>query len=108
MQRLIGRSRALTVVVDVLLPFLLLDAQHRSDDLLPSSVLACYRSTPRLPDNTILRDMRRRLLGHDPVLLELVTGACHQQGLLQVFEDFCSHDEGDCQGCDFPLLSEPL
>jgi hypothetical protein len=33
-----------------------------------------------------------------------VTRACHQQGLLQVFEDYCSHDDGDCQGCNFPLL----
>jgi hypothetical protein len=38
-------------------------------------------------------------------LLALVSGARQQQGMLQVFYDFCSNDEGDCQGCDFPLLS---
>jgi hypothetical protein len=49
--------------------------------------------------------MARCLLGNDAALLALVTGARQQQGMLQVFYDFCSNDEGDCQGCDFPLLS---
>jgi hypothetical protein len=34
-----------------------------------------------------------------------VTGAGQQQGVLQIFTDFCDNDEGECQGCDFPSLS---
>ena len=104
-QRLIGSQRALTVVVDAVLPLLLLQAQRCGDTGLRQTLLACYRAAPRQPDNALLRDMSRRLLGNDPMLLALVTGARHQQGVLQVFYDFCSNDEGDCQGCDFPLLS---
>ena len=70
---------------------------------LQDALLACFRLAPRLPNNAIIRDMERRLLGENPTLLALVTRACHQQGLLQVFEDYCSHDDGDCQGCHFPL-----
>jgi hypothetical protein len=47
--------------------------------------------------------MHHRLLGNDPTLLGLVAGARQQQGLLQLFTDFCGNDEGNCQGCDFPL-----
>ncbi|WP_179131507.1 DUF2851 family protein [Candidatus Entotheonella palauensis] len=103
-QRLIGRQRALTMVVDAVLPVLLGQACTQGDSDLQQVLLAAYRLAPRLPDNTLLRDMSRRLLGGDPELLALVTHARHQQGMLQVFEDYCSHDEGGCQGCGFPQL----
>ena len=63
-QRLIGESRALTVVVDAVLPVLLLSAQ--ATEPLQTTLLACYRSAPRLPNNSLLRYMARRLFGdHD-------------------------------------------
>lgn len=102
-QRLIGGQRALTLVIDAILPLLLLEAGQQGDARSQDALLACFRLAPRLPDNAIIRDMERRLLGENPALLALVTRACHQQGLLQVFEDYCSHDDGDCQGCHFPL-----
>jgi hypothetical protein len=104
-QRLIGRSRALTVVVDAMLPVLLLYAHTCGDRPLQTRLLDCYHAAPRLPDNHLLRYMSQRLLGRDPALLSLITGACQQQGLLQVFDDFCGNDEGDCQGCEFPLVT---
>jgi hypothetical protein len=106
-QHLIGTQRALTVMVDAVLPVLLLYAQQQEDTALQTSLLACYQATPRLPENYLLRYMARRLLGDDPSLLALVTGARQQQGLLQAFADFCGNDEGECQGCDFPLCTEP-
>lgn len=106
-QRLIGMQRALTVVVDAVLPVLLLQAQESQNSALRASVLACYGMAPRLPDNAVLRYMARRFLGDAPELLAQVRTAQQQQGLLQVFYDYCGNDEGDCQGCDFPLLSSP-
>jgi hypothetical protein len=103
-QRLIGGQRASTVVVDALLPVLRVYAQRAADVALSDRLLACYRAAPRLPDNHLLRYMRHRLLGNDPALLAHATGARQQQGLLQLFTDFCGNDEGHCQGCDFPLL----
>ena len=102
-QRLIGAQRALTVVIDAMLPILLLYAQHGADVTLSDHLLACYHTAPLLPDNHLLRYMRHRMLGNDSVLLGLVSGARQQQGLLQLFMDFCGNDEGNCQGCDFPL-----
>ena len=104
-QHLIGAGRALPVVVDAVLPTLLLFAQHHADTSLRATLLACYEAAPRLPDNHALRYMTRRLLGDDAALLSLVTGARQQQGLLQVLMDHCGNDEGDCQGCDFPLMA---
>jgi hypothetical protein len=87
-----------------MLPVLLYKAHAQGDTDLAQLLLTGYRVAPRLPGNSILRDMSRRLLGNDPRLLALVTHARHQQGILQVFEDYCSHDEGGCQGCGFPQL----
>ncbi len=101
--RLIGTQRARTVVVDAILPVLMLYAQHGTDAALREHLLACYHTAPLLPDNHLLRYMHHRMLGNDPALLGLVTGARQQQGLLQLFTDFCGNDEGNCQGCDFPL-----
>jgi hypothetical protein len=102
-QRLIGIQRARTVVIDAMLPVLMLYAQHGADTTLCEYLLACYHAAPLLPDNHLLRYMHHRMLGNDPALLGLVTGARQQQGLLQLFVDFCGNDEGNCQGCDFPL-----
>ena len=103
-QRLIGTQRARTVVIDAMLPVLMLYAQHSADAALREHLLACYHTAPLLPDNHVLRYMRHRMLGNDPAWLRLVTGARQQQGLLQLFTDFCGNDEGNCQGCDFPLV----
>jgi hypothetical protein len=102
-QRLIGVQRSRTMVIDAVLPVLVLAAQQRGDSALQDSLLACYRTAPRLPDNALLRYMARRLLGNDPALLDLVSGAPQQQGVMQIFYDHCDKNEGDCQGCDFPL-----
>jgi hypothetical protein len=91
------------VVIDAMLPVLMLYAQYSADAALREHLLACYHTAPLLSDNHLLRYMRHRMLGNDPTLLGLVTGARQQQGLLQLFTDFCGNDEGNCQGCDFPL-----
>jgi hypothetical protein len=104
-QRLIGSQCALTTVIDAVLPVLLLLAQGSKQASLHTSLLACYHAAPRLPDNALLRYMKRRLLGDDPALLPLVAGARQQQGLLQIFHDYCDNDEGGCRGCDVPLVS---
>jgi hypothetical protein len=101
-QRLIGTQRALTLVVDAVLPVLLLAAP--ASESIRAAMLACYQAAPRLPNNYLLRYMARRLLGDDPALLSLIRGARQQQGMLQIFHDYCDNDEGNCQGCDFPSV----
>ena len=103
-QRLIGIQRARSIVVDAMLPILVVYAQRHADTVLSDRLLACYHAAPLLPDNHVLRYMRHRMLGNNPALLAHVTGARQQQGLLQLFTDFCGNDEGNCQGCDFPLV----
>ena len=69
------------MVIDAMLPVLMLYAQYSADAALRERLLAC--SAPSiLPDNHLLRYMHHRMLGNDPALLGLVTGARQQQGWL--------------------------
>jgi hypothetical protein len=45
-----------------------------------------------------------RLLAERPDVDTLLCNAVNQQGMLQLYEDFCSRDASDCQGCPFPEL----
>jgi hypothetical protein len=59
-QRLIGGQRGLTLAIDAILPVLLIEAGQQGDARLQDALLACFRLAPRLPDNAIIRDMKRR------------------------------------------------
>ena len=50
---------------------------------------------PAMLDNQKIRRAVLRLFGESP-------RANHQQGLLQVYEDFCLEDDSACADCPFP------
>jgi hypothetical protein len=43
-----------------------------------------------------------RLFGDDPRRGKFLNTVAHQQGLLQIYEDFCLQDNSDCAQCPFP------
>lgn len=92
---LIGEERATGIVVNVAIPFLAsgghLGGEHR--DLL--------RALPAEHDNSLVRTTAKLLLGrdHNPALYRT---ALRQQGLIQIFQDFCLHDRSRCQSCPMP------
>ena len=96
-QALIGVDRAHALLVNVLVPFQA--AQGRSA-MRPEQVLA---SLPRESSNQLLRQTAVHLFGtHHPVSL-YATGL-RQQGLLQIFHDYCLNDRSRCATCAFPTL----
>lgn len=44
----------------------------------------------------------QRLFGNSPIKSALLRSAAIQQGLLQIYEDFCQRDASDCLRCVFP------
>jgi hypothetical protein len=48
-----------------------------------------------------------RLLAQRPDVHALLGNAVNQQGMLQLYEDFCSRDASDCVGCPFPEMVRP-
>ena len=43
-----------------------------------------------------------RLFGDTPPDAKFLRNAAIQQGLLQIYEDFCQRDASDCEQCLFP------
>ncbi len=92
---LIGEERATAIVVNVAIPFLAAEGH------LGPAHQALLRALPPEHDNSLIRTTARLLLGrdHNPALYR---GALRQQGLIQLFQDFCLLDRSRCQTCPLP------
>jgi len=90
---LIGESRVADILANVLFAFWL------SED---SEVWPEYAQLPARLSNRRLETAATRLFGNDPRRTQFVRTVAHQQGLLQIYEDFCMQDNSDCAQCPFP------
>jgi hypothetical protein len=85
---LLGNERAAELLVNVFLP-----AAGDWETLLRM----------RAPErNRRSRIAAVRLLAQRPDVHALLGDAVNQQGMLQLYDDFCSRDATDCAGCPFP------
>ncbi len=90
---LLGNERAAELLINVFLP-----AAGDWETLLRM----------RAPErNRRSRIAAARLLAQRPDVHALLGEAVHQQGMLQLYEDFCSRDASDCVGCPFPEMIHP-
>jgi uncharacterized protein DUF2851 len=101
---LLGPGRATTMVVDVLLPAAAALAQLGCESIALDAIRALYVCHPRLPTNEITREMVRQFFGADRAHAAIVNSACRQQGLIQLYRDFCLNELETCQECAFPRL----
>jgi len=101
---LIGQSRAEEIAANVLLPFAAAMAERDGDGALRAAVQARYAGLRPGPANSALRLAGRQLFDATPRSLRFINSARRQQGLLQVFHDFCLNDKSACQQCQFPEL----
>lgn len=90
---LVGESRLLEIEANVIVPWRL--AQGR--DVWPE-----YAGRPGRLTNRRVETGAARLFGDDPRRRSFLRTLAGQQGLLQIYEDFCLQDESDCAQCPFP------
>jgi len=90
---LIGESRVNEILANVIFPFWMAgDADLWSE----------YSKLPANLTNRRLKTAAVRLFGDDPRRKDFLKTVAHQQGLLQIYEDFCLQDNSDCAHCPFP------
>ncbi|UCD56907.1 MAG: DUF2851 family protein [Candidatus Hydrogenedentota bacterium] len=94
---LVGRDRALTIVVNAFVPLALFHARLEGHDEEEQAVHQLYSTLPSLPPNSITRLMEYRMFGGSPKK-RMARSARAQQGLLQIFADWCSEDPS-CEKC---------
>jgi hypothetical protein len=100
---LVGESRVAEILANVLFPFwgaedaCRAEAERRRADLWPE-----YAKMPARLSNRRVETGATRLFGDDPRRKQFLRTMAHQQGLLQIYEDFCLQDNSDCTQCPFP------
>ena len=90
---LIGETRVTEMLSNVFFPLALVNHPER---------WAEFSQLPAALSNSRVEIAALRLFGDNPLGQELLKKAAFQQGLLQVYEDFCQRDASDCQRCLFP------
>ncbi len=90
---LIGETRVTEMLANVFFPLALAVNPER---------WAEFSQLPATMSNARVEVAALRLFGDNPLGQELLKKAMFQQGLLQVYEDFCQRDASDCQRCLFP------
>jgi hypothetical protein len=93
---LVGQSRATDVIANWVVPLHLACASDAA------AAWETFLALPARLDNEKSRRAALRLLGDHPDHKSLTSRVAHQQGLLQVYEDFCLEDDSGCAGCPFP------
>jgi Protein of unknown function (DUF2851) len=98
---LIGEARVADILANVLFPFWLTHDVDLSAS--PTKNLwAEYAELPARLSNRRLETGATRLFGNDPRQKQFLRTVANQQGLLQIYEDFCMRDNSDCTHCPFP------
>jgi hypothetical protein len=93
---LLGNSKAGEITVNVVLPFAFSWGELNADAKITENALELYRNYPKLPENYLTYHMKKQVGLEESANLT----ACHQQGLIHIFKDFCC--EGRCGQC--PLV----
>lgn len=101
---LIGKTMGVSVLINVFFPALMCRARLDGDEPLRDAVIALYGASPALDEHQITRLMRYRIRGEAPGGAVPLGREIIQQGLLQVFFDFCDGYIRDCSSCPVPEL----
>jgi len=96
---LVGKERAALILVNVVIPALLLHARRNKKPELEQLLHAIYVKMPRLAPTSVENLMVQRLFGGDRQAAKIISNARRQQGLYQVYKDFCEQDERGCRRC---------
>jgi Protein of unknown function (DUF2851) len=100
---LVGESRVTEILANVIFPFWFLDdvghgkSVSRRIDVWPE-----YAKLKSRLSNRPLETAATRLFGNEKLSTQFLKTVAHQQGLLQIYEDFCLQDNSDCTQCPFP------
>jgi Protein of unknown function (DUF2851) len=90
---LIGESRAAEILANAIYPLAVTDGREVWND---------YKTLRAQLSNQAARVAAARLFAEDSRQRDFVRTVAGQQGLLQIYEDFCLRDTSDCASCPLP------
>lgn len=90
---MIGGTRVQEMLANVCYPLLVPESALLWED---------YLGLPAMLDNQKVRRAALRLFGETPLAARHQKKLYQQQGLLQIYEDYCLEDDSSCAECPFP------
>ncbi len=90
---MIGETRIQEMLANICYPLLVPDN---------ADLWGEFKQLPALLDNQKVRRAALRLFGETPLNAKFQKRLFHQQGLLQIYEDYCLEDDSACAECPFP------
>ena len=85
----------------MVVPFLLALPREGDRPRVEQRLHNVYCSLRPLSDNSITRYMKSRIFPEGPAAGEVVRSMRRQQGLMQLFHDYCESDSTTCEACGF-------
>lgn len=98
---LLGKGRLSDLLVNVFLPFLHGISKANGNSAIADLAKTAYMSLPPLQDNRLYKEAIQRFLIPPSRAVELVKSACHQQGMLDIYKNFCCALGNNCSLCPF-------
>ncbi len=105
-QQLIGLDRSREIIVNIAIPIGLIYARAGKSVSLEAGLSHLFQSGKSATDNKWIRFMKQYIFGDKEDMIELLSSDKQIQGLMQIYQDFCTKNENNCQRCPFPNVVE--
>lgn len=103
---LLGDSRRLDIALNVFLPLLGAKAEMEGDATAMNVVRDAWQALPRSQENHLMQDAIQRFLRPPSRWRSVVKNAAQQQGIMDIFQNFCLALDHDCHECPFMVDEE--
>lgn len=100
---ILGSARLLDMAANVFLPYLSahLSLTAGEDSVVVQRVRDAYMTLPPSQENRLLKEAIQRFMTPPSRSREFIISLCHQQGLLDIYKNFCLALDNDCDSCPF-------
>ncbi|MFO0792787.1 MAG: DUF2851 family protein [Candidatus Brocadiaceae bacterium] len=97
--KLLGEERTSTIFINVIISVMFVYARRHNDVHLEKLLHLVYRNYAPLPATSVIKFMSNRMLGQLNASRRIINSVRRQQGLYQLFKDFCENDNVSCNKC---------
>ena len=97
--KLLGKERTSTIFINVIIPIFLVYARRHNDMKLEKILHLVYRNHYPLTATSVTKFMGSRIFGQGKASKKIVNSVRRQQGLYQIYKDFCENDNLSCNKC---------
>jgi len=102
--QLVGSARSREIVINIGLPIGLIFARTGKLEDLEKGLNTLFQTGKKPGDHKLLRFMKHYIFGNQEEMLQVLRAEKQNQGLMQVYQDFCTQNQNNCLHCPFPQV----